>query len=257
MICQNTVRQIIQNHNHHYFKTMKQQKLNVSEVFYSIQGEGQTMGVPAVFLRLGGCNILCESSSWVCDTIEVWRKSKATAFEDVLNPFEGFFVSKDVHLVITGGEPLIHQAKIVDFVNHLRDKLNYLPPIEIETNGTIVPSKEMLDIVSYWNVSPKLSNAGPQNTKEVRINPEALEIFRNQNKKTIFKFVIENEKDLNEVLDDFGNHISMSQTVLMPAGSSQEELERTRPVVAELCRCYSFRYSDRLHVVIWNKKTGV
>ena len=63
----------------------KEFRLPVSEVFYSIQGEGQTMGVPAVFLRLGGCNILCQSKNWVCDTIEVWRKSKSTAFEDILS----------------------------------------------------------------------------------------------------------------------------------------------------------------------------
>ena len=88
-------------------------KLPVSEVFYSIQGEGQTMGVPAVFLRLGGCNILCQSESWICDTIEVWRKSKALPFEEVLGEeYEKLLLSKDVHLVITGGEPLLHQKMI-------------------------------------------------------------------------------------------------------------------------------------------------
>ena len=59
-------------------------KLSISEVFYSIQGEGVTMGIPAVFLRLGGCNLLCKSDKWVCDTIEVWQKSKAIEFEDIL-----------------------------------------------------------------------------------------------------------------------------------------------------------------------------
>ena len=60
-------------------------KLNhllVSEVFYSLQGEGSTMGIPAVFLRLSGCNLLCDGA-WRCDTIEVWQKGHKTEFEDV------------------------------------------------------------------------------------------------------------------------------------------------------------------------------
>ena len=51
--------------------------IRVSEYFYSIQGEGLTVGVPAVFLRLQGCNLDCGSSggSWVCDTEAVWNKN--------------------------------------------------------------------------------------------------------------------------------------------------------------------------------------
>jgi len=233
-------------------------KLPVSEVFYSIQGEGQTMGIPAVFLRLGGCNILCQSESWICDTIEVWRKSKALPFEQVLGEeLEQLLVSQKVHLVVTGGEPLIHQKMIVEFFKYLFYKHKGYAIIEIETNGTIIPSEDMLGWVDYWNVSPKLSNAGAQNTKEVRINPNALNLFKNKFASTIFKFVIEKESDFDEVIDDYGHHISMDQVVLMPAGSSQEELLRTRLLVAELCRKNQLRYSERLHVVIWNQKTGV
>ncbi|MEY4571373.1 MAG: Cellulophaga phage phiSM, partial [Bacteroidota bacterium] len=81
----------------------KELRLPVSEVFYSIQGEGQTMGVPAVFLRLGGCNILCQSKHWVCDTIEVWRKSKSTAFDEILSEeFTKRIIEDGAHLIITG-----------------------------------------------------------------------------------------------------------------------------------------------------------
>jgi len=233
-------------------------KLPVSEVFYSIQGEGQTMGIPAVFLRLGGCNILCQSESWICDTIEVWRKSKALPFEEVLGEeYEKLLLNHKVHLVITGGEPLIHQKMIVEFFNYFVKKHRVYPIIEIETNATIEPSEDILGWVDYWNVSPKLSNAGEQNTKKVRINPKALNLFKNQLANSIFKFVIEKESDLNEVIEDYGPHILMDQVVLMPAGSSQEELLRTRLLVAELCRKNQLRYSERLHVVIWNQKTGV
>lgn len=58
--------------------------LNVSEKFLSIQGEGRTTGIPAIFLRLSGCNLLCKSSNWICDSIEVWRKGTKTSFDAVL-----------------------------------------------------------------------------------------------------------------------------------------------------------------------------
>ena len=153
----------------------KKLRLPVSEVFYSIQGEGQTMGVPAVFLRLGGCNILCQSESWICDTIEVWRKSKAMEFEDVLGEeYEKLLLIDGVHLVITGGEPLLHQVMIGKYIMYLYEKYQRYPVVEVETNGTIKPDWEMIRLVDFWNVSPKLSNAGSQNTKEVRINSETL-----------------------------------------------------------------------------------
>jgi 7-carboxy-7-deazaguanine synthase len=238
------------------------QILAVSETFYSIQGEGQTMGIPAVFLRLGGCNLLCESKSWICDTIEVWRKSKATPFENVLTKEQMKVLENGAHLVITGGEPLMHQKQITEFILWIINTHEFCPTIEIETNGTIIPNADLLRIVDYWNVSPKLSNAGEQNTEAMRIKADALQTFKSLEEKVIFKFVVENEDDVNEIMQKFINepeqpHITLSQLVLMPAGSSQEELLKTRLFVAEKCRELQVRYSDRLHVVIWNQKTGV
>jgi organic radical activating enzyme len=115
----------------------------------------------------------------------------------------------------------------------------------------------MLGWVDFWNVSPKLSNAGAQNTKEIRINEIALNHFSHESQSTIFKFGIEKESDFDEIVTDYLPHIKKNQIVLMPAGSSQEELSRTRLLVAELCRKHQLRYSERLHVVIWNQKTGV
>lgn len=234
----------------------KQYKLPVSEAFYSIQGEGQTMGIPSVFLRLGGCNLLCESKSWVCDTIEVWRKSKSTIFEEVLSDeFVKRIIEQGAHLVITGGEPLIHQMNIVNYIKWFISKYGCKPIIEIETNGTFLPLNELLKFVNYWNCSPKLSNAGEQNLKSIRINHLVLNDLDSQGQKTIFKFVVSNQEDIDEVLSDF--KIDRKKIVLMPAGSSQEELSHTRLFVAEKARELGLRYSDRLHVVIWNLKTGV
>lgn len=231
--------------------------LAVSETFYSIQGEGQTMGIPAVFLRLGGCNLLCESPAWRCDTIEVWRKSRATKFAEVLALEYIQRLKEGAHLVITGGEPLMQQLAIFHYLNWIKDVHGFTPVIEIETNGTKMVASLLQNKVDFWNVSPKLSTAGEQNKRQDRINELALRWFSSQDKKAIFKFVISSEEDVIEILQDFAPYMEMKQAILMPAGSSQEELSRTRVMVAEQCRKLGLRYSERLHVVIWNLKTGV
>lgn len=236
---------------------MQNNRLAVSETFYSIQGEGQTMGIPAVFLRLGGCNLLCQSTSWVCDTIEVWRKSKSIEFQDVLSKEYTDKILNGAHLVITGGEPLMHLTHIENYITWFINYYDYKPIIEIETNGTISPSLLLKKYVSYWNVSPKLSSAGEQNKKELRLNEKVLTHFSLLGYKTIFKFVISSDEDISEAIEDFFPYMDKNQIVLMPAGSNQDELNKTRLNVAEKCRMLNLRYSERLHVVIWNQKTGV
>ena len=90
--------------------------LVISEKFTSIQGEGQTMGIPAIFVRLAGCNLLCKSKHWVCDSIEVWQKGTATDFDKVLTLDEVERLKDGTHLIITGGEPLLHQKKVEAYI---------------------------------------------------------------------------------------------------------------------------------------------
>ena len=70
---------------------MKIETLNISEDFYSVQGEGYTTGVPAYFIRLKACNLMCGrpdgslmkdgKATWWCDTEYVWRKGSEKQFE--------------------------------------------------------------------------------------------------------------------------------------------------------------------------------
>jgi organic radical activating enzyme len=228
--------------------------LVVSEKFYSIQGEGQTMGIPAVFLRLAGCNLLCKGKGWICDSIEVWQKGTKESFEEVLRG-EYFQRLKDgAHLVITGGEPMLHQKKLKEFLIWFKESYGWLPIIEIETNGTILPDEYFFSVVNYWNCSPKLSSSGE--TKIKRFNEVSLDRL-NKAPETIFKFVISNKNDVLELLNEYGNTIDIKKVVLMPSGDNQQLLNQTRQMVLEQCIKLGLRYSDRLHIVGWNKKTGV
>jgi len=224
--------------------------LTISEKFTSIQGEGQTMGKKAIFLRLAGCNILCKSEHWVCDTIEVWKKGNKFLFEDVFTDEEIERLRFGHHLVITGGEPLLHQDKIIDFLYWFADRHEFIPITEIETNGTILIKYRLKKWVKYWNVSPKLLNSG---VGHERFIPSALNEL-NEQEGSIFKFVVNSESDLQEIIN---YNVDRNKIYLMPAGSSREDLEITRPKTIEWCLKYNFNYSERLHIVIWNQKTGV
>jgi 7-carboxy-7-deazaguanine synthase len=224
--------------------------LIVAETFYSLQCEGRSIGTPAVFLRLGGCNLLCK---W-CDTVEVWKKGQSTRFADVLCNEYILRLIHGAHLVITGGEPLLHQDKILEYLIWLHKTYELLPFVEIETNGTILPKRELWSWVNYWNVSPKLKNSGEPAGK--RINEVVLKAFNECPSATIFKFVLDKSDDVLEIFQDF-DFIDMKKVWLMPAGSSQEELESKRLSIVETARDLGLNYSDRLHIVIWNKKTGV
>ena len=255
-----------------------ERELFVSEMFYSVQGEGITVGIPAFFIRLTGCNLLCggwkhakdfklhDGATWACDTYSVWRRGTHYTFEQILEHLQQWqFLERTAtgmaHIIFTGGEPLMKQQSIIAFVDWLVNshpeyyKGNNFPTIEVETNATIVPSVQLDEIVTYWNTSPKLSNSGMPYEK--RINEEALRYFVGK-WKAIFKFVVSREQDWSEIKALISQGlVSREKIVLMPAGGSTLELDSSAKFTAELAKREGVRMCPRMHVNIWEKATGV
>ena len=239
-------------------------KIAIAETFYSLQGEGITTGYPSVFVRLAGCNLICggqgtqfdgelhNGATWRCDTIEVWMKGKMKPFEEILDEESKEALRHGAHLIITGGEPLMNQEGIANFIRYVRDTYNDELFVEIETNGTITPSDDLLYLVSQWNCSPKLKNSG--NEKNTRFNRKALEVLNQMN--TQFKFVLTTAEDYTEIEEDF-DFILKHKIWLMPSGENQELLNQSKEVIAEVAKQKYHKYTNRLHIEIWNKKTGV
>lgn len=248
--------------------------LPVSEQFLSIQGEGRTMGKPAYFLRLKSCNLLCggkgtdkdgklhNGATWRCDTIEVWLKGISKSFDEIVEGFGGLEFIENVanqthHLIITGGEPLLHRETLKHFINYLYRRCGARhgsPKVEVETNGTI-RAEGLLGMVDYWNVSPKLANSGIP--KDKRIMAHTLAEF-SRNNDAIFKFVVSDALDYQEIhLLALSLGLSKQQIWLMPAADNRKDLVKVSQFVAQICFKHGFNYSSRLHVQIWDKKTGV
>ncbi len=155
------------------------QHIKVSELFYSIQGEGRYMGVPSVFLRTFGCNFECngfgmakgETSlervavainaenykdykslplvSTGCDSYASWdpafkHLSPVLTTDSIVSSIMDMLPGKrwqDEHLVITGGEPLLGwQRAYPELLTH--EKMKPLKELTFETNGTQELTKE-------------------------------------------------------------------------------------------------------------------
>lgn len=240
-------------------------KIRISEDFYSLQGEGKTMGVPAVFIRLQACNIMCggygtqkdgelhNGATWRCDTIEVWTKGLAKTIEEAtmyIYDNYGEVLKKGAHLIWTGGEPLLQQYAIVEVMKQLHN-IDIKPFVEIETNGTLIPTDEFDSFVNLYNVSPKLANSGVPYEK--RIKKDVLEYYQNTDK-SIFKFVITNEDNWNEVCE---LDLKREKLYLMPSASNIDELKETQKTVVEIAIRETIKFNTRLQIEIWNETTGV
>lgn len=230
------------------------EKLAISEMFVdTIQGEGVFTGHPATFIRLQGCTLRC---TW-CDTLDVWPYGNEYSIEEVLEllaPHVLKYTLGNQHIVLTGGSPLKQQYELIKFLRQFKDRFGFGPFIEVENETVLYPSPNFIPWVSCWNNSPKLSNSGMKHN--ARVKPQVL-AFMNDLPNSWFKFVISDPGDWMEIEKDFLPHISKNKIILMPEGQTQLELLENRDKVAQIAVEQQVRFSDRLHITIWDRKTGV
>ena len=174
------------------------QQIKISELFYSIQGEGRFMGVPSVFLRTYGCNFTCDGFgmpkgqrsnerniiasnieqyseykslplvSTGCDSYASWdprfkNLSPLLTTESIAEAIVNTLPYKEwreEHLVITGGEPLLGwQRAYPELLSH--DKMQNLREITFETNGTQPLSSDLRHFLLDWTLNPRYGRRTP------------------------------------------------------------------------------------------------
>jgi 7-carboxy-7-deazaguanine synthase len=156
-------------------------KLKISEIFFSLQGEGPLTGYPTLFIRLFGCNLNC---SW-CDT--PYAKGE-NPYEEKEIPeiisFWGKNFSSIPFITITGGEPLI-QSPVYNLIDAF---LNQGCIVALETNGSISLEKVPKEVIKVMDVKTPSSKMDKYNLYEN---------FKFLTKKDAVKFVIKNRRDFN------------------------------------------------------------
>ena len=153
--------------------------MKVSEIFYSIEGEGIEIGKPEAFIRLAGCNLRCE---W-CDTKYTWSNGEEMSIEEIIQEVRRYPCK---NISITGGEPLLQRKELIELIKRFRER-NYW--IQLNTNGTIFDQRvfESVDLITMDCKCPS-----SKMKSKLKVLEKTKELF---GFKTQFKFVISNEED--------------------------------------------------------------
>lgn len=206
--------------------------MQISEIFYSLQGEGVNIGVPAVFLRLAGCNLRCE---W-CDTKYSWGSGEKMNIPEILQKIKKYPAK---HLVVTGGEPLMQQEELSKLLQKLPDYY-----IEVETNGCF--ESELNKYVGQYNCSPKSRLGKYTDQYNYSLMPK---------EKTYYKFVVDKKEDLEKIKNFIAkNNISREKIILMPQGTKRKELAEKSQWLAEICKKENLRFTPRMQIDLWGGK---
>lgn len=249
----------------------------LTEQFFSIQGEGKFAGVPSYFLRTAGCNLSCPGFGasyevegevrYGCDTYfavdsgfsKSWQKIGKSA--ELIERLEAEFeeIGYLPHVVITGGEPLLY-AKDDVFYGVVEWLVEQGVQVTFETNGTV-----MIDFENYpayasciFSLSLKLSNSGELKSK--RIIHDVLHEVAKRAKTAFLKFTIDKrlvESTAFEEINEIREIVPGLPVYCMPVGESRDTIWRSDKSVFKFCMLHNFRYSDRLHIRVFDTTQGV
>ena len=154
----------------------------ISEIFYSIQGEGYFTGQQAIFIRFSGCNLSCS----FCDEPTHKEKGTILTIDQLLNKIKAY--SECRFIILTGGEPTL-QPHFAELVNILQENQYF---VAVETNGT-----------NPLNCSPNWVTVSPK-TEDFIAGDELKLVYQNQDLKQFEKlpfkhFYIQPQNDRNKL----------------------------------------------------------
>jgi 7-carboxy-7-deazaguanine synthase len=242
--------------------------MKIAEIFHSLQGEGKLVGMPSAFVRVAGCNLRC---AW-CDTPyaswdpEGMDMTAASVADRVL-------ALPARHVVLTGGEPMLF-PEMAEVITLLKAAGRH---ITVETAGTVWLDHLPPGGIDLASISPKLGNSTPKGRdarlaalhERHRENLGVLRLFATGGGGAVrecqWKFVIAAPEDLVEVeglLSQLkaqlpaGVRVSRDDVVLMPEGTDAGVLAERSGWLAELCMERGYRFTPRLHVMLWGNRRG-
>lgn len=228
----------------------------LNEIYSCLQGEGPKLGHPALLVRFQICNLRC---SW-CDTSythtaqsDSLAKKFRIELSELVQKIKSF---PETHLILTGGEPTLQNLGL------LMRTLGNSYSAEVESNGTRIPHKHIAGFLEsdydlmQWNISPKFSNANEGIVEESLMHWSSLS---HKHKKVFFKFVIRKafcEIDMKETLALVEEYnIPRDRIFLMPEGVSVES-QIGNVWLVDQCLKYGFKYTPRLHILMYGNKRG-
>jgi len=261
-------------------------KAPVTELYCdTVQGEGQSIGKLCSFIRFTGCIRTC---SW-CDSAHTWKKGMIQSTKMSVDKIVCFLAEGNArHLIITGGEPMMHQDKAY-FTDMIKNLSTLGFTFEIETEGSFVPNSILTQLWSAGklqiNCSPKLKSAGMGDLSDDYAKPvlpvlaQRVTLSDNLAKPptdmvsslsvlygygAIFKFVVADDADAIEAFSLLKKAIPnvdwsdlRKRVYFMPLGERRQEQLDTMNQILDMSIQYGVNFSPRLHILRWDNKKGV
>lgn len=203
-------------------------KLNVNEIFYSLQGEAREVGLPTMFVRLTGCPLRCN----YCDTKYAFKGNNLLSIEAILAEIEKYNTKQ---VCVTGGEPL---AQINCHI--LLDKLiqqGY--QVSLETSGSIDISDVNPKVSIVMDVKTPSSNESTQNRYDNIAKLQA---------KDQLKFVIGSSVDFDFSVDVLQQYPTATEVLFSPVFGSIEPVQLAQWI---LDTQLNVRLQLQLHKLLW------
>jgi len=209
--------------------------LRITEIFYSLQGESNTVGIPTVFIRLTGCPLRCV----YCDTAYAFTGGKKINISEIIAEVEQY---KTPYITVTGGEPLAQPA-CIELLTQLLNK-NF--KVSLETSGAIDISNVDQRTVKVMDL--KTPSSGELN-KNLYGNLQYL------NSKDQVKFVIGNDEDYNwskAVLTEYALS-DRCEVLFSPVMGLQNPTELAEKILRDRL---PVRFQIQLHKLLWDDAQG-
>ncbi|WP_435187847.1 7-carboxy-7-deazaguanine synthase QueE [Pseudothioglobus sp. nBUS_23] len=207
--------------------------LNITEIFYSLQGEAKEVGIPTVFVRLTGCPLRCN----YCDTAYAFKGNNPLSIQHILDEIAQYNTQ---YVCVTGGEPMAQSncLKLLDALIENEYK------VSMETSGSIdiAPVNSKVSIV--------MDIKTPSSTEEHQNRYENLSILKNKDQ---LKFVIASRSDFDWCTEMLENHEVESEVLFSPVYESLRPVELADWILEKKL---NVRLQVQLHKILWGDQKG-
>ncbi len=209
--------------------------LRITEIFYSLQGESNTVGIPTVFIRLTGCPLRCV----YCDTAYAFNGGKKVSVADIVAETEQYATQ---YVTVTGGEPLAQPA-CLELLTCLLDK-GFI--VSLETSGAI-------DLSSVDTRTVKVMDLKTPSSGELSKN--LYDNIQSLGAKDQVKFVIGNTEDYEwskKIASEYGL-FGRCQVLFSPVMGVQNPTELADKILRDRL---PVRFQIQLHKLLWDNAQG-
>lgn len=218
---------------------MKEQAVRITEIFYSLQGEAKTVGLPTVFVRLTGCPLRCH----YCDTEYAFHGGESFTVEQVLAQVAEYGAK---FITVTGGEPLAQQS-CLPLLSGLCNQTSEGGEVSLETSGALPIGAVDERVAIVMDIKTPASGELDRNLWE------NLELLKNKDQ---VKFVICDREDYEwskEIIEKYQLNEKVGEVLLSPCEGKISPRELAEWILLDRL---DVRFQLQLHKLLWSDAQG-